>query len=213
MDDRTHYLELAAAFARGRLGLGLEVPDAEAVATAERAGLRLHAFKRNAALPRVRRVLGVLRGLGPASLLDVGSGRGVFLWPLLDELRAVAVTAIDRDPDRAAGLVAVARGGVSRLRGLRMDATALSLGDRSVDAVAALEVLEHVDRPEAAARELLRVARRAVVVSVPSKPDRNPAHLRLFDARSLAALLEDAGAARVSIDGVRDHLVAVATVR
>jgi 2-polyprenyl-3-methyl-5-hydroxy-6-metoxy-1,4-benzoquinol methylase len=213
VDDRTHYLELAAAYARGRLGLGLEVPDAGAVALAAQAGLRLHAFKRNAELPRVRRALGVLRGLGPESLLDVGSGRGVFLWPLLDELRGLAVTAIDRDAGRAAGLAAVSRGGVTRLRGLSMDATALAFGERSFDVVAALEVLEHLERPAAAAREALRVTRRALLVSVPSKPDRNPEHLRLYDARSLAALLEGAGAARVSIDGVRDHLVAVASVR
>jgi hypothetical protein len=32
-------------------------------------------------LPRVRKVLGVLRGVHPANLLDVGSGRGAFLWP------------------------------------------------------------------------------------------------------------------------------------
>ena len=46
---------------------------------------KLHKFKRIDELPRVRRVIGMLRGaLRPTSLLDVGSGRGAFLWPLLD---------------------------------------------------------------------------------------------------------------------------------
>ena len=38
--------------------------------------LRLHRFKRTAGLPRVRRVLGALKGFAPETLLDVGSGRG-----------------------------------------------------------------------------------------------------------------------------------------
>jgi len=42
-------------------------------------GLKMHRFKRTAELSQVRRVLGMLRGLGPESLLDIGSGRGVFL--------------------------------------------------------------------------------------------------------------------------------------
>mgnify|MGYP006144177473 CR=1 FL=1 len=46
-------------------------------------------------MPRVRAMLGTLRGLAPESLLDVGSGRGVFLWPMLDGLPDVRVTSIE----------------------------------------------------------------------------------------------------------------------
>ena len=35
-------------------------------------GLRLHRFKRTMGLARVARVLGILRGLAPAELLDIG---------------------------------------------------------------------------------------------------------------------------------------------
>jgi hypothetical protein len=79
-----YFTELAAAFVRGRLPDAPPLPAGELIALGRRAGLRLHKFKSNAGLPRVRRVLGVLRGLAPADLLDVGSGRGTFLWPMLD---------------------------------------------------------------------------------------------------------------------------------
>ena len=47
---------------------------------------------------------------------------------------------------------------------------ALPFAARSFDAVTSLEVLEHLDDPAAAVREMARVARRAVVVSVPFEP-------------------------------------------
>ena len=47
-------------------------------------GLKLHRFKRTIALPRVVKVIGILKGIQPLNLLDIGTGRGVFLHPFLD---------------------------------------------------------------------------------------------------------------------------------
>ncbi|MBZ0117279.1 MAG: class I SAM-dependent methyltransferase [Sandaracinaceae bacterium] len=208
MDPDRYYLSLAAAYVRGRLGI--EGEDAVVTERGLQSGLRLHRFKRNAELPRVRRVIGILQGLGPSELLDVGSGRGTFLWPLLDALPGLPVTAVDADPERASQLEATARGWPA-LSARREDACAISFVDDTFDGATALEVLEHLPEPSRAARELARVVRRFVVATVPSEPDDNPEHLQLFTPKTLEALLLDAGFARARIDAVRGHYVAVAT--
>jgi ubiquinone/menaquinone biosynthesis C-methylase UbiE len=207
--ENHYYRELAAAFVRGRLGD--DSGDADALIRRGRtAGLKLHKFKRSTELPRVRKVIGTLRAIAPERLLDIGTGRGTFLWPLVDAFPGLQVTAIDRSARRVADLAAVARGGVTRLSSLQMDAHALAFADDSFDVVTMLEVLEHLDDPARAAAEAVRVARRFVLASVPSKPDDNPEHIHLFDARALERLF--AGAARVQCDYVLNHIVTVARV-
>jgi len=211
ISDASHYLALAAAYVRGAVGdPGLD--DDAAIARGERDGLRLHRFKRTHGLPRVRAVLGALRGFGATSLIDLGSGRGVFVWPLLDALPALAITATDVLAHRASAFAQVARGGVARLSALRCDATALPLCDGAVDCVTALEVLEHMpgDGPERAAREAIRVARSAVIATVPSHEDDNPEHVHLFNGERLTAMFRAAGARRIAIDHVLNHIIAVA---
>jgi 2-polyprenyl-3-methyl-5-hydroxy-6-metoxy-1,4-benzoquinol methylase len=209
VDDGSHYRWLAACFARGALGR-CELDDDAAIAAAEAAGLRMHRFKRTGELPRVRAVIGALRGLGATSLVDVGSGRGAFLWPMLDAMPGVTVIAIDVLPHRVAALAAVARGGVDGLAAARMDIARVALADRCADVVTVLEVLEHLPDPAPTAHQAIRLARSAVVVTVPSHEDDNPEHLRVFTAASLTALFTAAGARRVTIDHVRGHLLAVA---
>lgn len=211
-NDRRYYTALAAAFVRSQLG-GLPIlsPE-ELIAAGLEHGLRLHKFKRNEELPRVRKVLGILQGLAPASLLDVGSGRGTFLWPLLNAFPHLEVTAIDINPVRVEDIDAVRRGGFGNLRALRMDAASVDLADKCVDVVTALEVLEHLSSPAQAAAEAVRLARAFVVASVPSKEDDNPEHRHLFDKASFEALFLSTGARSVKIEYVLNHMIAVAKV-
>src|SRR3954463_7180580 len=120
------YSDLAAAYVRGSLGNSCAgLTDAEAVEHGRTAGLKLHRFKRTIELPRIRAVLGTLRGLGPANLLDIGSGRGVFLWPLLDAFPDLPVTAVEPDDNRRHYLDTVHRGGIERLTVVAADACTL----------------------------------------------------------------------------------------
>jgi SAM-dependent methyltransferase len=206
-----YYLDLAAAFVRGKLPDAPDLSPSDLVRFGKAAGLDLDKFKRKPLLPRVRRVFGLLRSLAPVDLLDVGSGRGAFLWPLLDTFPELRVTAIDVLPHRIADLEAVAAGGIERLKVAALDVTRLDLPE-AVDGVSLLEVLEHLERPALAVAQAVRVARRFVVVSVPSKPDDNPEHIHLFDRRSLTELFGGAGVERVSIDFVLNHMIALALV-
>ena len=210
MNAATHYVALAAAYVRGVLrepGL-----DDEA-ALAKGAHLKLHRFKR-LELARVKPVIGALRGFGAASLVDFGSGRGAFVWPLLDALPDLTLAATDVLEHRAQLFAAVSRGGIERLAGVRADITALPFVDGAADCVTALEVLEHLpgDGPERAAAEAVRVARTAVIATVPSHADDNPEHVHLFDGRRLEQIFRAAGARRVTIDHVLNHIVMVATL-
>ena len=220
---------LAAAYVRGKLA---EHPAATGVPTLFSApfetldeesfhalihlgreqGLRLHRFKRAMGLPRVGKVLGILKGLRPADLLDIGSGRGAFLWPLLDAFPDLPVTALDRLDFRAADIAAVHAGGFRSLTSILGDVTALTFDQDSFDVVTMLEVLEHVPDPARALREVCRVARRFVVLSVPSAPDNNPEHIHLLSSATLQTLLQAAGADRVTFEHVHGHLIAVARV-
>ena len=211
--DATHYLALAAAYCRGVLDEPA-LDDEAAIARGVAAGLRLHRFKRAMELARVRPVIGALRGFGVTTLIDLGSGRGAFVWPLLDALPDLALTCVDLLPHRARLFADVARGGAWQLAGTRADITALPFADDAADAITALEVLEHLpgDGPERAAHEAVRVARTAVIVTVPSHEDTNPEHVQRFDGARLDRIFRAAGARRCTFDHVLNHIVCVAVV-
>lgn len=105
----------------------------------------------------------------PATLLDVGCGEGVLTerWArrLGPERRVVGID-LD-DPGLRVEWAARARPGLEFRAG---SATALDFATGEFDTVAAIEVLEHVDDPEAALGEIARVARRHLLLSVPREP-------------------------------------------
>jgi SAM-dependent methyltransferase len=109
--------------------------------------------------------------------------------PLPPQSRAVL---LDRNPESSAQLL----GSVD----------ALPFAARTFDVVTCLEVLEHLNDPRPAALELGRVARRAVVLSVPYEPyfrlgnvlrgkhlsrlGDHPEHVQHWNLRTFGAFLE-----------------------
>lgn len=206
--QRTDYLtEIAACYVRG--ALDIDGDDDWLIEQGRSAGLRMHRFKRSE-LPRVSKCIGLLKGLAPTSLLDVGSGRGAFLWTMLDEIPYLTVQCVDVLPHRVELVNTVSRGGLSRVSSLESDVLDLPFADQAFDAACALEVLEHLAEPGRAVRELARVTRDWLLVSVPSKPDDNPEHIQLFSADDLEALLLDNGARSVQLHHVLNHRIALA---
>jgi len=143
-------------------------------------------------------------------LLDIGSGRGAFLWPLLDTFPELPVTALDLLDYRVADLQAVRTGGVRTLNALHGDITTVDIPPAGFDVLTMLEVLEHIPDTRAALRAAARAARYFLILSVPSKPDDNPEHIHLFDEATLRALLAEVGLERVSFEYVPGHVLLVA---
>lgn len=104
----------------------------------------------------------------PTSFLDAGCGEGFVAAMLRRRLPELELTGFDVDP------AAVQVAGARDPKGSFMTASIsdLPFEDRAFDVVGCFEVLEHLpgDGPDAALKELGRVARNAVVLSVPREP-------------------------------------------
>ncbi|MCX9192377.1 class I SAM-dependent methyltransferase [Carbonactinospora thermoautotrophica] len=138
--------------------------------------------------PIYRRVADLVAG---TSVLDVGSCFG-FLPLLLLEMPGRRVIASDREIGTVRLLTTVARERRTPLETLVADARALPLGDNTVDTVLCIHLLEHLSPRdgERVFAELVRVARRRVVVAVPYEDEPTAAfgHVRAFRAVDLARL-------------------------
>lgn len=134
-------------------------------------------------------------GLALGSVVELGCCFGFLSLRLAADGHDVTAVDLSTGTVRLLGRVAPALG--LPLTTLAGDATAVPLADRSADTVFAVHLLEHlppgVDRRVLA--EMLRVARRRVVVAVPYEdvPDAAWGHVRTFDAATLAELGETTG--------------------
>lgn len=140
-------------------------------------------------------MLAILRHHLGRRVLDLGCGAGPYG-------RALQATGRTVHGAEYAGVPAR----IARERGLsvvRADGRRLPFRDRTFDSVAAIEILEHIESPEAAVAECARVARENLVVSVPNAaviPQTFPwavvpwhlleaTHVNFFSAGTLEALL------------------------
>ena len=193
--------------------LGFEIRYKEMANAPER---KDHYFKAKEDLPRVKSVLGFLQGVIPAgqckTLLDVGSGRGAFLFPLLRDFPTLEVTSIDILPHRIELLDCLHQGGITNLHPILGDICTWNAPDKSYDVVTMLEVMEHIPDTEAVVRNAIRLAHNYIVVSVPSKPDDNPEHIHLFSNEDLKSLFMEHGCKKVKFISVTNHRIMVAQI-
>lgn len=178
---------------------------------------KMHYFKAKDDLPRVKVVLSFLQGIVPAgqcnSLLDVGSGRGVFLFPLLRDFPSLDVTCLDILPHRVSLHECLNAGGIFNLHPRLADICTFDSRDKSFDVVTMLEVMEHIPDTLSVVRNAIRLARKYVIVSVPSKPDDNPEHIHLFTSQQLEKLFLENGCTKVKFMSVTNHIVMVAYIK
>jgi 2-polyprenyl-3-methyl-5-hydroxy-6-metoxy-1,4-benzoquinol methylase len=104
----------------------------------------------------------------PESALDVGCGEGVLTERFAERLGSGRVVGVDLDdPALHAEWERRSR---PNLEFRAFAGPDLPFGDDEFDIVSALEVLEHVPDPDQTLAEMIRVARRHVLVSVPREP-------------------------------------------
>jgi 2-polyprenyl-3-methyl-5-hydroxy-6-metoxy-1,4-benzoquinol methylase len=113
-----------------------------------------------------RRLLREVAALGPSTVLDAGCGEGIVAGWLAAELPGVAVHGVDARPE-----------GVEEFRrrnpGMPVsvgDLYALDFADGEFDLVLSTEVLEHLERPRDAVKEMARVAGAHLLITVPHEP-------------------------------------------
>ncbi len=172
--------------------------------------------KYNATNPIMRRLMAGFRraadelwvAAAPTSVIDVGCGEGVLTEQWADRLGDGRLVGIDLDdPKLRAEWARRQRPNLEYQAG---DAAALPFDDDEFDLAAAIEVLEHVEDPEAMLAEMSRVARRHLLVSVPREPiwrilnlargayirdlGNTPGHLNHWSRNGIVSLLSRYGA-------------------
>ena len=173
--------------------------------------VKLYHFKKtDSLLPRVQKVIGFLKGVYFENLLDVGSGRGVFLLPFLENFSYANVISVELLDKRVNMLEDIKNGGIDNLTVINSDFCNLQLDKKSVDVVTMLEVLEHIENVEKAVEKAVEIAKKYIVITVPSKPDDNPEHIHLLTKNDLTAIFNRLGINKLTFDGVNGHLFMVA---
>jgi SAM-dependent methyltransferase len=148
--------------------------------------------------------------LAPTSVLDAGCGEGETLARLAHLLPRDDVFAVDILDES----VEFTRRRLPFVNASRESVHDLPFEDDRFDLVLSLEVLEHLDRPGEGLAELDRVARRALIVSVPFEPyfrlgslargkyvgtwGNHPEHVNHWNRRTFRRFLEP----RVRVDGI-----------
>jgi len=113
-----------------------------------------------------KNVLEILRPLKVDSILDVGCGEGFTLNKFKEEKIGKNLSGIDYSDD-ALKLGAETYPDLKLKKG---DIYDIHEKDNSFDLVMATEVLEHLDDPQKALKELIRVSKKYVMLSVPNEP-------------------------------------------
>jgi len=157
----------------------------------------------------LREIDASVAALRPSSILDVGCGEGV-VTERMAKLAGVTTVGVDLGTPALEEQWQTRDGAL--LSFASASAYALPFEDGSFDCICALEVLEHLERPDEALAEMARVAGRFLVLSVPREPlwrishvlagrdiralGNTPGHINHWSARGFRRLVSRCGTVR-----------------
>jgi ubiquinone/menaquinone biosynthesis C-methylase UbiE len=113
-----------------------------------------------------RNIIAQISALSPGTFLDAGCGEGFVAKLLVEQMPGLELTGFDFNPEA----IEVAKTQNPGLTFITASIFDLPFDDNSFDVVGCFEVLEHQTDPRPALKELARVARKAVIISVPHEP-------------------------------------------
>ena len=100
------------------------------------------------------------------TVLEVGCGAGYSTQVIYNHLKPKVFFASDIDPE----LVSLTKERVPEVSATSESIYTLSHKDKSFDIVFTLEVMEHLEQPNIALKEIKRVTNRYAIISVPNEP-------------------------------------------
>lgn len=158
-----------------------------------------------------RRLIECVRQTAPKTILDAGCGEGFTMTLLSNAGIRAALTGIDFSDDA----ITLARKTAPTLNISKASIYALPFAQSSFDMVICSEVLEHLDNPDNAIAEIMRVSKKYVLVSVPNEPyfqlanflrgkypstlGNHPEHVNHWSSDGIVARLKQAGLSIVSV--------------
>jgi|SRR3989344_731336 len=113
-----------------------------------------------------RRLLQTIKPIRARKILDVGCGEGFTLV----KIKQARIGEIYEGIDNSSAALKLGKKLYPKLNINKGDIYNLPYNDASFDLVICTEVLEHLEHPEKAVKELARVAKKYIVISVPNEP-------------------------------------------
>jgi ubiquinone/menaquinone biosynthesis C-methylase UbiE len=110
----------------------------------------------------LKMLFGFLRMIEARTVLDIGAGTGRAIRYLMDNMPGVSIRGVE--PVAAQIDQAVQKRGISKGVIVQGVGEALPFEDASMDVVCEFAMLHHVKNPDAVVSEMLRVARKAVII-------------------------------------------------
>lgn len=179
---------------------------------------KLHRFKKTdlGTLKRVKDIIGIIKSLKYEiqSIVDFGSQRGALLFPLIDNFPDIEFTSVDISDEVASFLKKIENHNAYNMKFIKGDITTVisPIESNSADIVIASEILEHLEKPLDAIIEAKRIAKKYILITVPSKPDNNPEHIQFFQIDDMIKLLKKAGIENVNVHSNKTYNLFIVSI-